>query len=573
MKNRIKNLSNVVNFGDFEKSLNDTSKQVLRKDNKLITDEFIKKYESLDDPMKDEIGKFVFYRTYSRYIPEEKRREKWYEVVRRVVEYNCSLVPNTSRKEAEKLFDNIYNLRQFMSGRTNWVGDTAVAYEYPMANFNCSFKVVDSFSAFSELFYLSMVGSGVGLRVLKEDVSKLPMVRLDHKLIHSSYNSIPKGRREDNTSIHFQNNDLVRISVGDSKEGWMSALETYFEMLYSHKYRNINKIVFNYDNVRPKGERLKKMGGTASGYEALKRMFVKIDKVVKSLSRTGEKRGKLKPVDVLDICTIIGENVVSGGVRRTAQMIIISPDDDDSINAKNNLYQKEGNQWIKNKSIAHREISNNSIMYDERPRRERLHWQLQKMRYSGEPAWINRKALLDRMPEAKDINDIGLNPCGEAGLRDRGLCNLVSVNVMAFVKDDNTLDLEGLKEAFALAGRSAYRMTCVTLELPEWDKVQKENRLLGVSFMGWLDMVNATKMNVEEEKELLKLLHDVVKKESDNYADGLGLPRPKRVTAIKPEGTQSNLPQVSSGIHYSHSPYYIRRVRISDTDPLVKVCK
>lgn len=573
MKNRIKNFGNVVNFGDFEKSLNDTSKQVLRKDNKLITDEFIKRYENLDDPMKDEIGKFVFYRTYSRYIPEGKRREKWYEVVRRVVEYNCSLVPNTSRKEAEKLFDNIYNLRQFMSGRTNWVGDTAVAYEYPMANFNCSFKVVDSFNAFSELFYLSMVGSGVGLRVLKEDVSKLPMVRLDHKLIHSSYSSIPKGRREDNTSIHFQNNDLVRISVGDSKEGWMSALETYFEMLYSHKYRNINKIVFNYDNVRPKGEKLKKMGGTASGHEALKRMFVKIDKVVKSLSRTGEKRGKLKPVDVLDICTIIGENVVSGGVRRTAQMIIISPDDDDSINAKNNLYQKEGNQWIKNKSIAHREISNNSIMYDERPSRERLHWQLQKMRYSGEPAWINRKALLDRMPEAKDINDIGLNPCGEAGLRDRGLCNLVSVNVMAFVKDDNTLDIERLKEAFALAGRSAYRMTCVTLELPEWDKVQKENRLLGVSFMGWLDMVNATNMSVEEEKELLKLLHDVVKTESDNYADGLGLPRPKRVTAIKPEGTQSNLPQVSSGIHYAHSPYYIRRVRISDTDPLVKVCK
>jgi ribonucleoside-diphosphate reductase alpha chain/ribonucleoside-triphosphate reductase len=218
---------------------------------------------------------------------------------------------------------------------------------------------------------------------------------------------------------------------------------------------------------------------------------------------------------------------------------------DDSINAKNNLYQKKGNQWIKNKGIAHREISNNSIMYDERPSRERLHWQLQKMRYSGEPAWINRKALLDRMPEAKDINDIGLNPCGEAGLRDRGLCNLVSVNVMAFVKDDNILDLEGLKEAFALAGRSAYRMTCVTLELPEWDKVQKENRLLGVSFMGWLDMVNAKNMKTEEEKELLKLLHDVVKKESDNYADGVGLPRPKRVTAIKPEGTQSNLPQVS----------------------------
>jgi ribonucleoside-diphosphate reductase alpha chain/ribonucleoside-triphosphate reductase len=30
---------------------------------------------------------------------------------------------------------------------------------------------------------------------------------------------------------------------------------------------------------------------------------------------------------------------------------------------------------------------------------------------------------------------------------------------------------------------------------------------------------------------------------------------------------------VSSGVHYSHSPYYIRRIRISSSDPLVKVCE
>lgn len=35
----------------------------------------------------------------------------------------------------------------------------------------------------------------------------------------------------------------------------------------------------------------------------------------------------------------------------------------------------------------------------------------------------------------------------------------------------------------------------------------------------------------------------------------------------------SQLPEVSSGVHYSHSPYYIRRVRINSSDPLVKVCE
>ena len=54
-----------------------------------------------------------------------------------------------------------------------------MAKYYPMANFNCSFQVVDSFAAFKDIFYLLMVGSGVGVRVLKSDVEKLPMVRTD----------------------------------------------------------------------------------------------------------------------------------------------------------------------------------------------------------------------------------------------------------------------------------------------------------------------------------------------------------------------------------------------------------
>ena len=81
--------------------------------------------------------------------------------MRRAVEYNCSLAP-TSREEAEKLYDNIYHLRQFLSGRTLWVGGTPVADQYPMANYNCAFTVIDSFSAYHDLFYLLMVGSGVG---------------------------------------------------------------------------------------------------------------------------------------------------------------------------------------------------------------------------------------------------------------------------------------------------------------------------------------------------------------------------------------------------------------------------
>ena len=43
---------------------------------------------------------------------------------------------------------------------------------------------------------------------------------------------------------------------------------------------------------------------------------------------------------------------------------------------------------------------------------------------------------------------------------------------------------------------------------------------------------------------------------------------------MKPEGTLSLVAGgVSAGIHMSHSPYYIRRMRISSIDPLVQVIK
>jgi ribonucleoside-diphosphate reductase alpha chain/ribonucleoside-triphosphate reductase len=75
-----------------------------KEDHQLLTDEFISKYKHLDSPMQ-QLGNFVYYRTYSRWLPEEKRREYWWETVRRAVEYNCTIV-KTTRAEAEELFDN-----------------------------------------------------------------------------------------------------------------------------------------------------------------------------------------------------------------------------------------------------------------------------------------------------------------------------------------------------------------------------------------------------------------------------------------------------------------------------------
>lgn len=531
----------------------------------LLSREFLSPYKHAPNPM-EQLGSFVYTRTYSRYLPKFGRREFWWETVRRAVEYNCSLAP-TSREEAEKLYDNIYHLKQFLSGRTLWVGNTPVAEDYPMANYNCAFEVIDDYHAYHDLFYLLMVGSGVGVRVLKDDAEKLPKIRTNVKILHKAYDACPAQDRLEFTDLSFTK-DSVTISVGDSKEGWAQALEHFFDILTNREYSKIQEMVIVYDSIRPRGERLKNFGGTASGYGSMMTMLDKIHKVIKAAGdRDKAEYTQLKPIDLLDIANIIGENVVSGGVRRTSEIGLIDAEDETCIEAKNHLYRQVAGRWEIDKSIAHRQMSNNSIYYRRKPTREKLHWHLQQMRYSGEPGWINEEAGKKRRP-----NFNGCNPCGEILLDSHGLCNLTTLNVMGFVEGDK-LDEKALLEAQRLSARAGYRMTCRELEIHRWNKVQQRDRLLGCSLTGWQDMVNATKMTREDQIALLKKLRETAHKAADGIATRLGSAKPLLVTTVKPEGTLSLLPTVSNGVHYSHAPYYIRRVRINAADPLCRVCE
>jgi ribonucleoside-diphosphate reductase alpha chain/ribonucleoside-triphosphate reductase len=142
---------------------------------------------------------------------------------------------------------------------------------------------------------------------------------------------------------------------------------------------------------------------------------------------------------------------------------------------------------------------------------------------------------------------------------------------MSFVKDDATLDMSGLLRAMWLSARAALRMTCLELELERWDTIQKRDRLLGCSITGWQDAMNAIGMGAADQARLLRTLREAVHAAGTGYAKELGITSPLLMTTVKPEGTLSQLPGVSSGVHFSHSPYYIRRVRISADDPLAKV--
>lgn len=361
-------------------------------------------------PQFTELGDFVRLRTYSRFLEEEGRRETWFETVFRVVNFSMDKVRNHSplypieklQKEAEFMFENIYMLRTFCSGRSLWVGGLKVGEDNPLANFNCSFITINNFDDYKELFSLCMLGVGVGVRILKEDVEKLPSIRNNVEVKHLNYKPVDKILRKEYTELTFEDN-VAFITIGDSKQGWAESISIYFKLLTDYIYRYIDTIVVNYNNVRPKGEVLKTFGGRASGYGSMERMFKKITAVIHSL-----KDNKIKPIDALDIANIIGENVVSGGVRRTAQIILFDIDDEEVMNAKSNLYtQDEEGNWTTNHSVEHRRMSNNSVFFNKKPTKKQLHSIMEKIRYTGEPGFINAEAGRKRR---KNFN--GVNPCG-----------------------------------------------------------------------------------------------------------------------------------------------------------------
>lgn len=451
--------------------------------------------------------------------------------------------------------------------------------------------------------------TGVGFKATKKATKSIPKIRTNTTLLHSKYNPVPVENRLEKTKVVKMENGFAKIYVGDSKEGWVESLNQYLELLTQKENEDIHTIKVSYNSVRPEGERLKTFGGTASGPAPLKEMFEGIDKVLKNQIdphldpiETDEKGyGKVRPIHILDIGNLIGANVVVGGVRRTAEIFLFDADDHESMFAKygmNGIWTEEqlahhkqiGNmleeagikpKWFddlnavgdRREGLDHRRMSNNSIAFEKKPTRDFLHLVFEMMQLEGEPGFFNMEEARRRRPNAE-----GVNPCGEIILDSKGVCNLTTINVKAFVEEDadgnKTLDIEGMKQAQALSARIGLRMTLSPLEIDSWDAIQQRDRLIGTSVTGWKDalaLVNATK---EDEVKWMNELRDASRQAADDYAKSLRVTAPLLATTVKPEGTLSQVAGgVSPGVHMSHSPYYIRRIRINATDPLVKVAK
>ncbi len=522
-----------------------TKRDIERSKHKL-TQDFLEKYPDYPDCM-DELAKFVYIRTYSRWLPDKNRRETWKETCARAINGNCSYLP-TEDGEPEKLFDNMFNLRQRISGRMLWMGGTEALDKTPLAAYNCSGIVMDSINAFHELFYLLMVGTGVGCRVLKEDIAKLPQFDTSKKLYHVK-TPVPQGTTLERTKVSNYGNSII-ITVGDSKEGWCEALTAYLNTMADNTTKSIS---IDYSYIRPQGAPLKTFGGYASGYASLKEMFEKLHKIITKESTDG----KLRPLNVADMCNIVGQNVVAGGTRRTAELILFSPDDEEMLHAKENLDPEH----------YYRYMSNNSMYLEDKPSKEELRKLMFSIKETGEPGFINVKSAKERRKDFAIVN-----PCCEIMLPNKAVCNLTNINVSKFVDERGNVMVAQLKEACKLSARACYRLTEPELELEGWSEIHHRDRLIGCSITGWQDAVadNITKL---EQGVLLTLMKTWIKDAANEYADGNNRPRPVLYTTVQPDGTGGLISGCSAGIHYNHSPYYFRRVRISTNSPLYQAIK
>ena len=477
---------------------------------------------------KNSLGEFIYYRTYSRWIEEENRRETWTETVDRYMSFmKENLGDKLKDAEYKEVHDAIFYHEAMPSMRLLQFAGPAARRNHACA-YNCSFIAPQSFQDFAEVMFLSMSGCGVGFSAESYSAQSLPQIK-------------------------YQTGKKVKYVVEDSREGWADSFSFGMKQWFEG-----NDVEFDYSKLHPAGARLKTTGGKSSGPDPLRQIHDFTRNRI--MARQG---GHLTNLDVHDIVCQIGMGVVSGGVRRTALISLSDLYDSDIRDSK------KGQFWM---SEPQRSLANNSAVYLNKPSNEEFlkEWLALVQSRSGERGIFNRGGLRKTFPEsrAKISGDwwdkFGTNPCGEIILRPKQFCNLTEVVAR---NADKEADLLRKIRVATIIGTYQASFTNFVYLSPEWKKNCEEEALLGVSITGMWDCP------VVRKPEVLRKLREETVKVNKIYAKRFGINASAAITTVKPSGNLSQTVDCSSGMHARHSQYYIRRVRISATDALFKMMK
>jgi len=470
------------------------------------------------------LGYVVYKRTYARNVEGEDRTEEWWETVLRVVEGAAEIGAGLTAEEEARLYDHIWHGRAFPGGRMLWQLGTPNIKRYGGDSLvNCWYTRLGSVADFTWMFERLMLGGGVGFSV-------------DH--------GHQLGCVQGGAAVHEAGYD-VDFVVPDNRHGWA-------QLLYRTMNAHLRGTTFTYstDALRPAGAPIKTFGGKASGPGPLRDGVDQIQDVLR-----GAEGRMLNSVEVLDIANIIGSIVVSGNVRRSAQIAMGGAHDEQYMQAK---------RWDLGQLPNWRAMSHNSVVANSQEELNALaesFWD--GYRGLGEPyglLHVENAKRYGRMGDFQRDDSIeGFNPCAEIPLADRESCNLAELVLPKFESYDQMLD------AAILLYKVQKAIAALPYLDPRSDQVTSQNMRLGLGVTG---VMQATQYQCN----WLHQVYGMLKYTDKVWSAERGLPESVRLTTVKPSGTLSLLAGVTAGGHPAFSRFYIRRVRMAANDPVLRWC-
>jgi adenosylcobalamin-dependent ribonucleoside-triphosphate reductase len=497
----------------------------------------------------------VTRRTYNRPLNDEGTVfETWEQTVSRVIDHQEWLWERAKGEklnidelaELQELWELMVDRKATTSGRTLWLGGTDVAKTREASQFNCSFGKSETVHDIVDQFWLLLQGCGVGFEPVRGTLNGFAKP-LEVELIRSTRTDKGFPDNQERTFVNDEGEKVTHIKVGDSAEAWAKSIGKILALKSP-----IDRLVLDFTEIRPAGERLKGYGWISSGDETISRAFSKICDLMNK--RAGQL---LSRIDVLDLLNLLGTTLSSRRSAEIALMPIDDPEVDEFISAKKDF-------WLHDND--HRQQSNNSIMFHSKPTKWELSYIFDRMVEAGgsEPGFVNAEAAKRRAPWFK-----GCNPCAEILLGNKSFCNLVEIDLGKFLGDT-----EELERAIWIVSRANYRQTCVDLDdgvlQRSWHELNQFLRLCGVGLTG---IVKFLDYYGDDSAEFLKSLRMWARRGAFHMADSLSLPRPKAVTTIKPSGSLSKIMDTTEGVHRPLGKYLFNNITFSKHDPLVPMLR
>ncbi|MBF1047112.1 MAG: hypothetical protein HXL26_03320, partial [Porphyromonadaceae bacterium] len=480
---------------------------------------------------KRALSDYIYQSKYSLYREDLGRKEVWEESGERIYQMHLTHLgihaPAALQDEwfMEQLHEAIdyYKQKKFVGSQRNLQFGGEPVLKSSAKSYNCSYSHCDRLEVFRETEWLLLSGCGCGLSVEQAHVDKLPDLLPLEELLEES--------------------EVFRIP--DSIEGWSDAIHRLLEFFF---VPGTTRPVFDYTDIRPKGS---KIAGRflAPGPDGLRIALDNIRKLLREAVTAGQRR--LSALQCTDIIAHLADSVLSGGVRRSALMILFSPEDEEMVNCKH------GDWFSTNPQRARFNMS--AALDRGQVAREVYERLFEAMRTSGDPGLYWR-----------DEFGIGCNPCCEIGFRpvdqygNTGwqVCNLVSINGLCCTTEEEFYKI--CRCASTLATVQATYMDFAYLS-PATRNIIESDPLIGVSIGGIMN-----NPQVLTNPNILSVGAMQVRQQNAKVARILGINPATRTTCVKPDGTVSLLLGMTSGIHGAYAKRYLRSVEANIEEPNLK---